>query len=102
MQTAILDARTDLSGSVSAAVEILRLNGLVALPSETVYGLAGNALAPEAVAKIFETKERPYFDPLIVHIADSKWLTKLAKPDSAESPLVAESARPGEAVVIAI
>ena len=90
MQTAILDARTDLSGSISAAVEILRLNGLVALPSETVYGLAGNALASEAVAKIFETKERPYFDPLIVHIADSKWLTKLAKPDSAESPLVAK------------
>src|SRR6516225_9569374 len=90
MQTAILDARTDLSGSVSAAVEILRLNGLVALPSETVYGLAGNALASEAVAKIFEAKQRPYFDPLIVHIAGPEWLTKLARPDSAESPLVAK------------
>jgi L-threonylcarbamoyladenylate synthase len=90
MQTAILDARTDLSGSVSAAVEILRLNGLVALPSETVYGLAGNALESEAVAKIFEAKERPYFDPLIVHVAGSEWLTRLAGPGSAESPLVAE------------
>jgi L-threonylcarbamoyladenylate synthase len=90
MQTAILDARTDLSGSVSAAVEILRLNGLVALPSETVYGLAGNALESEAAAKIFEAKERPFFDPLIVHVAGSEWLTKLARPDSAESPLVAE------------
>jgi L-threonylcarbamoyladenylate synthase len=90
MQTAILDARTDLSGSVSAAVEILRLNGLVALPSETVYGLAGNALAPEAVARIFEAKERPYFDPLIVHIAGPEWLTRLARPDSAEMPLIAK------------
>jgi L-threonylcarbamoyladenylate synthase len=90
MQTAILDAGTDLSGSVSAAVEILRLNGLVALPSETVYGLAGNALESEAVAKIFEAKERPYFDPLIVHVASSEWITRLARPDSAESPLVAE------------
>jgi L-threonylcarbamoyladenylate synthase len=90
MQTAILDARRDLSGSVAAAVEILRLNGLVALPSETVYGLAGNALESEAAAKIFEAKERPFFDPLIVHVAGSDWLTKLARPDSAESPLVAE------------
>jgi L-threonylcarbamoyladenylate synthase len=90
MQTAILDARRDLSGSVAAAVEILRLNGLVALPSETVYGLAGNALESEAAAKIFEAKERPFFDPLIVHVAGPEWLTKLARPDSAESPLVAE------------
>ena len=90
MQTSILDARTDLSGSVSAAVEILQLNGLVALPSETVYGLAGNALESEAAAKIFEAKKRPYFDPLIVHVASSEWLTRLARPDSAESRLVAE------------
>jgi len=90
METAILDARTDLSGSVSAAVEILQLNGLVALPSETVYGLAGNALASEAVARIFEAKERPYFDPLIVHITGSEWLTRLARPDSVGSPLVSK------------
>ena len=90
MQTAILDARTDLAGSVSAAVEVLRLNGLVALPSETVYGLASNALASEAVARIFEAKKRPYFDPLIVHIATPEWLPKLAQPHSAEWPLVAK------------
>src|SRR6516164_5412789 len=90
MQTAILDARTDLAGSVSAAVEVLRLNGLVALPSETVYGLASKALASEAVARIFEAKKRPYFDPLIVHIASPEWLPKLARPHSVEWPLVAK------------
>jgi tRNA A37 threonylcarbamoyladenosine synthetase subunit TsaC/SUA5/YrdC len=40
----------------------------VAIPTETVYGLAADALRPEAVAKLFEAKERPFFDPLIVHV----------------------------------
>jgi L-threonylcarbamoyladenylate synthase len=88
MQTAILDARADLSGSVSAAVEVLRLKSLVAIPTETVYGLAGDALEPEAVAKIFAVKERPYFDPLIVHIGSNEWLNRLARPGSAETSLV--------------
>jgi L-threonylcarbamoyladenylate synthase len=51
--------------------QILREGGLVALPTETVYGLAANALDPEAVARIFAAKERPSFNPLIVHIAES-------------------------------
>ena len=50
--------------------KILLENGeLVAIPTETVYGLAGNALDAEAVTRIFEAKDRPYFDPLIVHVA---------------------------------
>ena len=60
MQTEILDARKDLPTFVAAAVEILKRKDLVALPTETVYGLAGDALEPEAVAKIFEAKERPF------------------------------------------
>jgi len=51
------------------AAKIIKQGGLVAFPTETVYGLGANALNPHAVAKIFETKERPSFDPLIVHIA---------------------------------
>ncbi len=47
--------------------EILEKGGLVAIPTETVYGLAANALNPDAVAKIFKAKDRPSFDPLIVH-----------------------------------
>ena len=74
MKTVILDARANESAAVAAAVEILLAKGIVALPTETVYGLAGNALEPEPVAKIFEAKSRPSFDPLIVHIASFDWL----------------------------
>jgi L-threonylcarbamoyladenylate synthase len=80
MKTAIVDARSDFMESVAAAVEILSRRDLVALPTETVYGLAGDALEPEAVAKIFEVKERPSFDPLIVHIENKQWLTRLTRP----------------------
>ena len=54
---------------IEKAAQIIRNGGLVAFPTETVYGLGANALNPLAVAKIFELKERPSFDPLIVHIA---------------------------------
>lgn len=52
---------------IKKAAETLRNGGLVAIPTETVYGLAANAFNPDAVARIFEVKKRPYFDPLIVH-----------------------------------
>jgi L-threonylcarbamoyladenylate synthase len=58
------------STSISRAALILRNGGLVAIPTETVYGLAANALNPYACAKIFEAKNRPHFDPLIVHVSD--------------------------------
>jgi L-threonylcarbamoyladenylate synthase len=63
------------------AVELLRKGEVVALPTETVYGLAADALNPIAVAKIFEAKERPRFDPLIVHLPDEQWLERLVKID---------------------
>lgn len=56
--------------AIRAAADILRGGGLVAFPTETVYGLGGNALDARAVARIFEAKARPRFDPLIVHVAD--------------------------------
>lgn len=52
---------------LSVAASLLRAGKLVAIPTETVYGLAANALLPEAVAAIFEAKKRPAFDPLIIH-----------------------------------
>jgi len=88
MYTAILDARTDLRKTVAAAVEILSRKELVALPTETVYGLAGDALEGEAVAKIFEAKQRPYFDPLIVHVENKKWLAKLTRPPERARPVL--------------
>ena len=57
------------NNNISEAAQIIKDGGLVAFPTETVYGLGANALNPFAVAKIFELKERPSFDPLIVHIA---------------------------------
>jgi len=60
------------------AAEILKNGGIVAIPTETVYGLAGNAYDPKALAKIFEAKKRPHFDPLIVHISAIEELSDVA------------------------
>ena len=57
---------------IQAARDLLIRSELVGIPTETVYGLAANAFDPVAVAKIFSVKERPSFDPLIVHAADLK------------------------------
>jgi L-threonylcarbamoyladenylate synthase len=69
MQTRILKSDYD---SLKLAAESLKWGDLVAIPTETVYGLAGNALDPEPISKIFEVKNRPHFDPLIVHVALEK------------------------------
>lgn len=63
--------------SLRRAAEILRAGGIVALPTETVYGLGGNALEAAAVAKIFAAKDRPSWDPLIVHISDTEMLQQV-------------------------
>jgi L-threonylcarbamoyladenylate synthase len=65
---------------VRRAVEILAAGGLVGLPTETVYGLAGRALDPAACAAIFEAKGRPLSDPLITHLPDPDWLGRVAEP----------------------
>ena len=87
--------------ALNQAAECLQHGGLVAFPTETVYGLGANALDPIAVAKIFEAKERPTFDPLIVHIASLSQLDDLyAKPIN---PLVYELARhfwPGPLTIV--
>jgi len=70
--------KTGISTDRNAAVELLRSGEVVALPTETVYGLAADALNSIAVAKIFEAKGRPHFDPLIVHLPDRDWLEKVA------------------------
>ncbi|MEM9390027.1 MAG: L-threonylcarbamoyladenylate synthase [Bacteroidota bacterium] len=58
----------EIGSDISKAKTILQNGGLVAIPTETVYGLAGNALDLDAVASIFSAKNRPSFDPLIVHV----------------------------------
>jgi L-threonylcarbamoyladenylate synthase len=72
--------------SIRRAAEILRAGGTVALPTETVYGLGANALDAAAIAKIFSAKQRPAWDPLIVHISDTEMLQRVTEsiPQSAE------------------
>lgn len=66
-----------ISTDVARAAELLREGRLVAFATETVYGLGANALDERAVARVFEVKNRPHFDPLIVHVADRQWLDRL-------------------------
>jgi len=62
---------------IARAAEILRQGGNVAFPTETVYGLGANALSSEAVAKIFAAKQRPNWDPLIVHVCNREMLGRV-------------------------
>jgi L-threonylcarbamoyladenylate synthase len=66
---------------VARAAQILRAGGLVALPTETVYGLAADATQGRAVARIFEAKGRPSFNPLISHVGGRDWIADLAQTD---------------------
>ncbi|HSQ40963.1 MAG TPA: L-threonylcarbamoyladenylate synthase [Fibrobacteraceae bacterium] len=67
-----------MSLRVVDAVQILTEGGIVGMPTETVYGLAANAFRADAIAKVFEAKERPWFDPLIVHLPSPDWLSRVA------------------------
>jgi len=71
-KTERLDAKKP--ADIARAAEILRAGGTVAFPTETVYGLGANALSTDEVAKIFEAKQRPNWDPLIVHVCDQEML----------------------------
>ena len=61
---------------IAQAAEIIRNGGLVAIPTETVYGLGANALNPDAVRRIYEAKGRPSDNPLIIHVPSADWLTR--------------------------
>ena len=71
--------------SIARAAGILRKGGLVAMPTETVYGLAANAFNAAAVESVFEAKARPHWDPLIVHVSEEAMLLRVARdvPDTA-------------------
>jgi L-threonylcarbamoyladenylate synthase len=86
--------------SIRLAAEIIRSGGLVAFPTETVYGLGANALDSEAVAKIFEAKQRPSFDPLIVHIATRASLDLLAQKTGAVDRRLMDAFWPGPLTIV--
>ena len=86
------------------AAAIIRAGGLVAFPTETVYGLGANAFDAPALARIFEAKERPTFDPLIVHIADRADLVRLFTEAALADPrvtILADAFWPGALTMVA-
>lgn len=80
MKTRIAAARTleEITSAARDAAGLLLRGDVVGVPTETVYGLACDALNADAAAKVFAAKERPAFDPLIVHVADASWIASLA------------------------
>ena len=99
MKTLLLDPIRD-NGALRQAGALLRAGEVVGMPTETVYGLAANALDGAAVAKIFLAKGRPQDNPLIVHIADKEQLSTLARmvPESARK--LADAFWPGPLTII--
>lgn len=92
--------QTEIGTDIAKAKMILERGGLVAIPTETVYGLAANALDPIAVARIFEAKNRPAFDPLIVHISRFKELYKYTSCSSQELSDIANKFWPGPLTIL--
>lgn len=91
---AIINQKIDL------AVELLQRGDLVAIPTETVYGLSGNGLATETIAQIFAVKARPTFDPLILHISDLQALDEYAQDVSPRLLALAEHFWPGPLTIV--
>ena len=88
-----------LDAQLSEAAEMLRRGGLVAFPTETVYGLGGNALDADAAKKIYAAKGRPSDNPLIVHIADPRDAEKYAETSELYYK-IAEAFMPGPITVV--
>ena len=86
--------------AIKRAGDILKAGGLVAFPTETVYGLGGNALDPQASMKIYAAKGRPSDNPLIVHIAEIDQLAKITTEIPQGAKILAEKYWPGPLTMI--
>lgn len=84
-----------ITTSINKAIEVLQSNELVAVPTETVYGLAANAYSDYAIKKIFDLKKRPLYNPLIVHIKDTTYLDEIAQNIPEAAKLLAQKFWPG-------
>ena len=98
MQTQLLQA--DAPGAIQTAAAILQNGGLVGIPTETVYGLAANALDGAAVAKIFAAKGRPMDNPLIVHISHFEQIYDLVREVPEAAKKLAKQFWPGPLTII--
>ena len=86
--------------SIHLAAQLLKKGEIVAIPTETVYGIAGDASNADAIKKIFEAKGRPQDNPLIVHISDMKMLDGVVKYVSEDAQKLAEAFWPGPLTII--
>lgn len=86
--------------AIALAVSLLQEGKTVAIPTETVYGLAANALNPDAVLSIFETKNRPHFDPLIVHVASVAQAQALTQEVTARALQLMDAFWPGPLTIV--
>jgi L-threonylcarbamoyladenylate synthase len=86
LQTEIIAANHP--AAIERAVKLLTAGKLVAIPTETVYGLAADSRDDLAVATIFQVKERPFFDPLILHVPDKSWVKRLSRLAAGEEEFV--------------
>lgn len=99
MKTTLLTPKID-ENAVKTAAELIRAGEVVGMPTETVYGLAANALNGEAVKKIFLAKGRPQDNPLIVHIADFDQIYDLCPAVPPQAKLLADAFWPGPLTMI--
>ena len=88
------------TSAIQVAVEALQNNEIIGLPTETVYGLAGNAYSEVAVQKIFALKNRPHFNPLIVHIKSAAVITSVAKNIALVALQLADAFWPGPLTLV--
>ena len=106
MQTIYYDLREtkgqqkEIEDKISAAAKILREGGLVAIPTETVYGLGANGLDPNAVNRIFEAKGRPQDNPLILHVTGAQWLPRYCRDIPPIAYVLARKFWPGPLTMI--
>ena len=98
MKTLTLSAQN--ADTAAIAADIIKHNGLVAIPTETVYGLGANGLNEDAVAKIFIAKGRPQDNPLILHVADAADIEKFCKDIPAAAYALAEHFWPGPLTMV--
>lgn len=91
---------TIISKDIQKAVSLLTNNELVAIPTETVYGLAGNIFSEKAIKKIFSTKQRPFFNPLIVHISSIEKLESIASYVPEKAKILASAFWPGSLTLV--
>lgn len=89
-----------MSETIDRAISILNSGGIIGLPTETVYGLAGAIHLPQSIEKIFTTKNRPFFDPLIVHVSSIDMARKLTSDWSPLAHALAEKFWPGPLTLV--